>query len=141
VVRLEERKGTRIHNLFMTTQKTILIIDDEKELREVLEEKLKREGFKTHTARDGQEGLMVALKEKPDLILLDVVMPKIDGISMLQELRKDEWGKTVQVIFLTVVEDPRTLARAVELGGYEYFVKTDWDIDEIVKKVKEKVGE
>jgi DNA-binding response OmpR family regulator len=121
------------------TKKRVLIVDDEKELLEVMKEKLEREGIEVLCAEDGQEGLEVALKEKPDLIMLDIIMPKVDGLSMLKNLRKNEWGKTANIIFLTVVDDPVSVSQIVELGVHDYFVKTKWDIGEVVERVKKKL--
>jgi len=121
-------------------EKTILVVDDDKELCEILVDQLTRAGFKTLSAHDGEEGLKVALEHKPNLILLDVMMPKMDGIKMLEKLREHEWGKKVPVVLLTVMDQPEVLSRAVELGGYEYFVKTDWKIEEIVERVKQKLA-
>lgn len=121
-------------------KKTILIVDDEKDLVELLSEKLEQAGFKVLTAHDGQEGLNVALREKPDLILLDIIMPTMDGLTMLKKLREDEWGKNAEAVLLTVLDDPKTLSEAMEMGSYEYFVKTDWNIDDVVGRIKEKIA-
>ena len=124
----------------MNTQKTVLLVDDDKELNEILGDQLEEAGFKVIRAYDGEEGLQAALTHKPDLILLDILMPKKDGIAALEKLRKDEWGKTAQVLFLTVVDQPEILSRAVELGGYDYLVKTEWKVGEIVDRVKKKLN-
>jgi DNA-binding response OmpR family regulator len=85
-----------------TSKKKILIIEDEKPLARALELKLTHEGFEVKSAFNGEEGLEVALHEHPDLIMLDIIMPVMDGITMLKKLREaNEWGKTVPVIFLT----------------------------------------
>ena len=81
--------------------KKILIIEDDSSLRNVLQDKIKHEGFSVFTANDGQEGLETAIKEKPDCILLDVIMPKMSGIQMLKKLREHAWGKTVPVLLLS----------------------------------------
>lgn len=122
-------------------KKTILIVDDEKDLRDALSTAFRDEGCETLEAENGEEGLSAALEHKPDLILLDIVMPKLNGLDMLEKLRGDEWGKNAKVVLLTVLEDVGTVSRAIEKGGYDYFVKTDWDLKDIVQKVKERLGD
>jgi len=85
--------------------KKILIVDDSQELRKILVSALHTENITVIEAGDGEEGLEKALAERPDLILLDIVMPKIDGMAMLEKLREDAWGKDVQVIVLTNMTD------------------------------------
>ena len=120
--------------------KILLITEDEPALRYVLRDKLSNIGFKVFEAADGEEGLAVALKERPDLILLDLLMPKMEGISMLKKLREDEWGKKVKVLVLTNLEDTNKISEAIEHGAEEYLVKSDWTIESIVSKVREKFG-
>lgn len=124
----------------MADKKCVLVVDDEKELRELLVQKLTKAGFDVAAAGDGEEGLEVAREKKPDLILLDIVMPKMDGITMLKKLREEEWGKNVEVMLLTVLEDEQHLSQALEAGAREYFVKTDWKLDDVVERVKSKLG-
>lgn len=119
----------------MATKK-VLVIEDEGPLRNALSQKCSELGYEVLSAKDGEEGLSVALKEHPDLILLDVVMPVMDGISMLKKLREDEWGKKVKVIVLTNLTDAETTAEAVEADSSEYLIKTDWKLSDIVAKVE-----
>ena len=82
--------------------KKILVVEDEISLRKALADKFRREGFAVLEAKDGEEGLAVALKEQPHIILLDIVLPKMDGMTMLKKLRQENaWGKSVPVILLT----------------------------------------
>ena len=81
-------------------KKSILIVEDELSLQKVLTEKLSHEGYLIIQASNGQEGLDSALREKPDLILLDILMPVMDGSAMLEKLRADEWGKKAKVIII-----------------------------------------
>ena len=125
----------------MTDQKKIiLVIEDEEPLRRVLKDILTVEGYSIIETKDGMEGLEMALKEHPDLILLDIVMPKMDGLEMLKQLRTDEWGKTAPVIVLTNLSDNEDVAKAMESEAFEYFVKTDIKIDEVIAKIREKIG-
>lgn len=118
---------------------SILVVEDEQLLRDMLVQKFQETGFTVYGAKDGQEGYDYAIKHHPHLVLLDIMMPGIDGIEVLRRLRKDPWGKEVSVILLTNVSDPRLVAESLEEGGLEYLVKTDWDIDEVVAKVRDTV--
>ncbi len=124
----------------MKYDKTILIIEDEAIMSEALEDKLAREGFSVLVAKDGKEGLKMALKKRPDLILLDIILPKMDGLAMLKELRKNKWGKDAIVIVLTNLDSTDKIAEAVEGGMHEYLIKSNWPINGIVNKVKERLG-
>lgn len=125
----------------MTTQnKKILIVEDEAPLRQAIFDKFSREGFQTFQAKNGEEGLDVALKEHPDLILLDIIMPKVDGLSMLKTLRQDKWGKNVPILILTNLNDAEYVAEAMENGVYDFLVKSDWKLDELITRAKEKLG-
>ena len=122
---------------------TILIIEDEQPTRKALVDKFSREDFSVLEAENGEDGLIIAQQERPDLILLDIVMPKMDGLTMLKKIRQaDEWGKQVPVIILTNLtsaDDQRNHAVA-ELEPTFYLVKTDWKIEDVVAKVKERLG-
>lgn len=120
--------------------KKILVIEDEAPLLQVLIDKITSEGFSVLGAKNGEEGLELALKEHPDLILLDIIMPVMDGMSMLYELRKDPWGNSVPVILLTNLSDAERVAEALRLKVYDFLVKSDWKLEDLVKKVKEKLG-
>ncbi len=119
---------------------TVLIVEDEADLRNALETVLSQQGFSVATAVDGEEGLAKALAEKPDLILLDIMMPKMDGITVLKNLRIDTWGAHAKVIVMTASGDFSKVAEVVELGGKDYVVKTDISMGEIVEKIKKKLG-
>ena len=117
----------------------ILVVEDEKILVNTLEEKLLAEGFDVIKAYNGIDGFALALNEHPNLILLDLLMPKMDGMSMLKELRKDEWGKNVPVIILTNLSasDEERNRDITKFEPSYYFMKTDKSLDEIIEKVKE----
>lgn len=121
-------------------KKKILIVEDEASLIKAFLEKFKNEPFLTLEARDGVEGLDIALKEHPDLILLDIIMPKLDGLSMLKKLREDAWGKNAKVIMLTNLNDSKNVIEAEKLGVDSFFIKTDLKIKEILEKVLEKLN-
>lgn len=121
--------------------KKILIVEDEAPLRNAVSDILTFEGFEVFQAKNGQEGLDTALKEHPDLILLDLMMPIMDGLTMLEKLRQDaEFGKSAAVILLTNINDPDKVAMATEAGSYDFLVKSDWNIEDVVKKIKGRLG-
>ncbi|MBU6231995.1 MAG: response regulator [Patescibacteria group bacterium] len=117
----------------------ILFIEDEVALQKSLLERLLPEGIAVIQAVDGQAGLDLALKDHPDLILLDIVLPKLDGIEFLKKLRQDPWGKTAPVIILTNLADNKRVAEAMGLDTFEYLLKKDWDIDEVAAKIHQKL--
>ncbi len=125
----------------MDTQYKVLVVEDEQDLRDALNTALTFEGYTVSVAGDGEEGLAVAFKEKPDLILLDITMPKMDGLAMLKALRADEWGKEVAVIVMTAHDDMGKIAEVIEAGGNDYVVKTDVSLGDIVTKTKERLAE
>jgi DNA-binding response OmpR family regulator len=116
--------------------KTVLIVDDESSLRKAMGEKLFLSGFEIFEAGDGNEGMEIALSKHPNLILLDILMPKVDGIEMLKMLRADEWGKNVPVVILTNVSDYTQLEEALKMGVSDYMVKAEWSLKDVVIKVR-----
>ncbi|MCX6788332.1 MAG: response regulator [bacterium] len=122
-------------------EKKVLIVEDHGPIRQALAEKLVHEGMVALEAKDGEEGLATALKEKPDLILLDIIMPRMGGMAMLEELRKDDWGKKVPVIILSNLSpDDKIMREVVETEPVYYLVKADWKIEDVVAKVKEVIA-
>jgi DNA-binding response OmpR family regulator len=121
-------------------KKTILIVEDELPMLKALSDKFILEGLDTLEARDGAEGLKMATEKKPDLIILDIFMPVMDGKAMLEKLRLDEWGKTVPVIILTNLNpDDKTLDELMKNGPSYYFIKSKWKLEELVAKVKKEL--
>lgn len=122
--------------------KKVLIIEDETLLLKGLADMLSYAGFTALLAKNGKEGLEIALKEHPGLIFLDVLMPIMGGVKMLEELRKDDWGKNVPVIVWTNSRNLETETKLKGLGGTtEYHVKIEFSFDDCVKKAKEILGE
>ncbi len=120
--------------------KKVLVVDDEKDLREAIETALTYEGFEVITADNGEKAVSLAESEEPDLILLDILMPKKNGIETLREIRSTVWGSEIPVIVMTVLDDMNKVAEVVEAGGDEYLIKTDVALGTIVQKVKTKLG-
>lgn len=121
-------------------KKKILVVEDETSLLHVLKDQLQDEGFEVQTATTGEQGLACALLWHPDLILIDIVMPQMNGIDMLTLLRDDQWGSLVSVIMLTNVSEPDTIDQLIELGVHAYVVKADWKLEDVVRMVKEEVA-
>jgi len=124
----------------MNKANKILIVEDEPAMLDILTAKLMQAGLIVITAGNGQEGLDVALAQHPDLILLDIIMPVMDGMTMLRELRKDPWGKSVRVMLLTNLSEAGRADESFEQEVYDYLVKSDWKLEDIVNKVKGKLG-
>ena len=120
-------------------KKTILIVEDDLDLMEVLIKRFEQASFKVLQAVDGKVGLAEAKKNRPDLILLDIIMPVMDGMTMLAKLREDAWGKNAAVIMLSNLSDEIKVAEAMKNNVYDYLVKADWNLDEIVQKVRERL--
>ncbi len=123
----------------MEKKKILLIVEDEVNLLRLLEQEFLKEGFGVLTAIDGVTGLNVALKDHPDLILLDLILPKMDGMSLLRALRKDPWGMDVPVIILSNLSEAEKISEASEQEVFEYLVKADWKLEDVIKKVKERL--
>jgi DNA-binding response OmpR family regulator len=119
--------------------KTILIVEDEQTLGRALTAKLESVGFSVLCAHNGEEGLAVAQEKMPDLILADIIMPKMDGLTMLDKMRENEWGKNVPVIMLTNLSSAEDIDEATKNGVHDYLVKSDWTLEDIVAKVKEEL--
>jgi two-component system alkaline phosphatase synthesis response regulator PhoP len=121
------------------SKKTILIIEDDTSLQEALKDALSRGGYACITANDGEVGLQMSLEHKPNLIMLDLLMPKLDGMEMLKKLRQDAWGKNAHVLILTNLsaDNSDRVRTIVETAPDFYLVKSDWSINDIVKKTSE----
>lgn len=121
-----------------TEKKTILLVEDDAALRRVLADKLNDEDFIVLEGADGEQGLALALEKHPSLILLDIFMPNMDGITMLSKLRSaDAWGKHVTVIVLTNSTDAQTIAKVSTFGGTDFLIKNEWSLDALVGRIRE----
>ncbi len=115
----------------------ILLVEDDNNLREIYEMLLTAEGYNILTAGDGEEGLSAALKEKPDLIIADVMMPKLSGFEMLENLKAAPEMKDVKVIMMTALGQAEDQARASQLGVVKYLVKSQATLEDFARVVKE----
>lgn len=125
----------------MTQTKKILIVEDDQYIRELYEGLLKDAGYTVETANDGQEGLVKIQDASYDLVLLDVMMPHLDGVGMLKELHKKIEGKLpFTVVLLTNLAHDAVIKEAMELGATAYLTKSELNPDEFVAEVKKWVG-
>jgi DNA-binding response OmpR family regulator len=113
----------------------ILIIEDSELLRMAIRGTLENARFRVKDASDGEAGLAMALREHPDLIMLDLLMPVMDGMTMFKLLRKDKWGAHVPVIILTAIKDDK-IASWLKDEQLDFLLKENWMIDEVVTHVK-----
>ena len=118
----------------------ILFVEDEPTLQKELNEILQQEGFKILSAFDGEEALKLTKEEMPDLILLDLILPKKDGFEVLKELKADEKTKDIPVIVLTNLEGIGDVEKAIELGAISYLVKANYKLEDVVRKIKDFLG-
>jgi len=117
--------------------KKLLIIEDEKILAEMYQDIFSEAGYDVFLAFTSEEGIEIAKKEKPDLILLDILLPKENGIAFLQKLKKDPRLSIISVIAFSNYDDPKTKKEAVDLGVKAYLLKANFTPKEILEKVKE----
>ena len=111
-------------------------MEDEEILLTALSEELKQEGFNVIGAHDGVEGVEMAGKEKPDLILLDLVMPRLDGLGALKQMKENPEIKDIPVVILTNLSDYGKVSDALTLGAMDYLVKANYRLEELVNKIK-----
>ena len=117
----------------------ILIIENEPATRRILSDKLKLENFLISESSNGLDGLEKALTEHPDLIILDLFMPKMKGMEVLKNLHADDWGQLVPIIILTNQNDDPHILEAIKDKNCEYLLKTSHNLASIVKKIKHKL--
>jgi len=115
----------------------ILICEDEKTLAKVLQEKFEKEKYTVNVASSGDDVLPLIKKTNPDLILLDIILPKINGLDILKLIKKEDEMKDIPVIMLSNLDDDEKLKQAILLGAVDYIVKSQHPIKEVIEKVKE----
>jgi CheY-like chemotaxis protein len=118
----------------------VLLVEDDNNLREIFQMRLQAEGYATTTAADGEEGLVAAMKEKPDLIIADVMMPKLSGFEMIESLRAAPETTDIKVIMMTALGQAEDQARGEKLGVVKYLVKSQVTLEDFARVVKEALG-
>ncbi|HEY4521561.1 MAG TPA: response regulator [Candidatus Paceibacterota bacterium] len=121
--------------------KKILFIEDEESLQNVVKETLKENGYNVLSALDGKKGIEIAKNEKPDLILLDLILPQKDGFEVLEALKENPNTAVIPVIVLTNLEGSADIEKALSLGARTYLVKSNYSLDDVLLKVKNVFGE
>ncbi len=124
----------------MENSKVILIVEDDPSLSNLYDEKFKKEGFQTLLARDGAAGLNMAITKNPDFILVDMLMPKMTGMEMMEKLKASPTGNKIPVIFLTNVAEKEEKEKAIHLGAVDYLAKAMHSPEDIVSRVKKNLG-
>jgi CheY-like chemotaxis protein len=120
--------------------KKVLIIEDEEILSKLLKNKLIDQGYEAEIAADGQEGIAKTKSWAPDLILLDIIMPKVNGFEVLENIKKDPALNKIPVIIVSNSGQPVELERAQKLGAVDWLVKTEFDPEEVIDKVIRQIG-
>jgi len=116
--------------------KTILIIEDDKFLRELITQKLIKEGYEASEAVDGEEGIKKIKEEKPDLVLLDLILPGIDGFEVLSRMREEPDLSRIPVIILSNLGQREDVERGLKMGAVDYLIKAHFTPGEIIEKIK-----
>ncbi|MDP1538542.1 MAG: response regulator [bacterium] len=120
--------------------KKILLIEDEEILINLLQRKLTQEGYEVSVARNGEEGLRLMRETMPDIVLLDIVMPKMGGLEVMEIMQKDKELKNIPVIIVSNSGQPVEIDKARKLGAKDWLIKTEFDPQEVVDKVKKQIG-
>ena len=120
-----------------TNMKKILFVEDEPTLQKAVGKFLENEGYEIKNAIDGELGVKIAKDFQPDLVLLDLILPKMNGFEVIEELKKDSATKNIPIIVLTNFEGSADVEKAISLGATNYLVKANYELSEIVEKIKE----
>jgi len=121
-------------------KKTILVIEDDKFLRELMNQKLLREGFETEEATDGEQGIQKIKEVKPDLVLLDLILPGMDGFEVLAKIKEDPALSAIPVIVLSNLGQKDDIERGLQLGAKDYLIKAHFTPGEVIEKIKNILG-
>jgi len=123
-----------------TRGKRVLIIEDDTFLRELISQKLSKEGYSIIEAIDGEEGVKKTKEEKPEIILLDLILPGIDGFEVLSQIKGDQTTSSIPVIILSNLGQKEDVERGLKLGAVDYLIKAHFTPGEIIEKVKTVLG-
>jgi two-component system, OmpR family, response regulator VicR len=121
-------------------KKRVLIVEDDQHISKVYEIQLAKEGLLSILAHDGEEGIRLFAAEKPDIVVLDLMLPKKDGFEVLEEIRKNSELQKIPVIVISNLGQDEDKKRALDLGATDYLVKVDHPIQEIITKIKERLS-
>ncbi|OGY45931.1 MAG: hypothetical protein A3J62_04005 [Candidatus Buchananbacteria bacterium RIFCSPHIGHO2_02_FULL_38_8] len=121
-------------------KKKVLLVEDDLDLLNLMKKKLTQEGFEPISAETGQQALDYLAKSKPDLILLDILLPDIDGITVLSEIVNKKETKGIPVIILSNLGEQGSFEQVAAIGNYEYLVKAKTELNQVVARIKKKLG-
>ncbi|MEK7202805.1 MAG: response regulator [Patescibacteria group bacterium] len=121
----------------LNNKKTILIVEDDLMISSIYKSKFEMDGFIVVVANNGAEGIELAKKEKPDIIMLDIILPQVDGFSVLEKIKKDKQTKLIPVIMLTNLSTEEDAAKGKELGAIDYLIKASLTPKQISEKIKQ----
>ena len=122
------------------SKKKVLIVEDESALSEALSDKLRNMGLEVSVGADGEEGLLLAKQMRPDIMLVDVLMPKMDGFSLFNAVKDDDDLKNIPFVFLTNLSEDLEIMKLSELENVDYIVKADWKLKDIIKLIEQKIA-
>jgi len=120
--------------------KNILIIEDEEVISDLLEKKLTKEGYSVRVTKNGLDGLKAMKEKRPDLALLDIIMPKMGGFEVLEKMAQDKAIQDIPVIIISNSGQPVEIDRVIKMGAKDWLVKTEFDPQEVLEKVKKQIG-
>ena len=115
----------------------ILVVEDDQFLASLLKNRLQKEGFDVLLAKDGEEALNILESTQPELVLLDIILPKKSGFEVMEEVRENPKLEKLAVVIISNLGQPEDMVRGQQLGAIEYFIKAKTPIDELIKKIKE----
>ena len=121
-------------------KKKILVVEDSPYLAESLVDMLDIKGFAALTAPTGRDGVTIAIEQQPDLILLDIRLPDIDGYEVYRRIRENSWGAKAKIIVLTASESTENISKNIDLPKADVLFKPDWSIPDLLKKIEEKLA-
>ncbi len=119
----------------------IIIVEDDSFLAQMYATKLKLEGYTVLTAGDGERGLELVQRERPDAVLLDILLPKMDGFGVLERIRAEPTTKNIPVLLLTNLSQKKDIERGMALGANDYLIKSHFVPTEVAQKIHQLVGE
>ena len=125
----------------MSSKKTILLVEDDEFLAELYGTKLSLEGYDVSLATDGEKGLKMIKEKKPQLVLLDIILPKMDGFEVLKAGKTDRALRSIPIILLTNLSQKDEVKKGLGLGAKDYLIKAHFMPSEVVEKIKETLGE
>ena len=120
-------------------KKKILVVEDSPYLAESLKDMLTIKGYEAILAEDGREGVSMAIEQQPDLILLDIRLPDIDGYEVYRRIRTNDWGGKANIIVLTASESTENISKNIDLPKEDILFKPDWSVSDLLAKIAEKV--